>query len=72
VDEVEKKGLCGMEVVEVSSPYDHVDITSLKALWIAYCRCLARCHGSSWNYGHAQEHYRQGGCSILSSTTEGN
>jgi agmatinase len=27
-------GLCGMEVVEVSPPYDHADITSLMALRI--------------------------------------
>ena len=26
------EGLCGMEVVEVSPPYDHADITSLMAL----------------------------------------
>ena len=29
VGEVAKEGLCGMEVVEVSPPYDHADITSL-------------------------------------------
>jgi len=31
---VAKEGLCGMEVVEVSPPYDHADITSLMALRI--------------------------------------
>jgi len=34
VREVAKEGLCGMEVVEVSPPYDHADITSLMALRI--------------------------------------
>jgi agmatinase len=34
VGEVAKEGLCGMEVVEVSPPYDHADITSLMALRI--------------------------------------
>ena len=29
---VAKEGLCGMEIVEVSPPYDHADITSLMAL----------------------------------------
>lgn len=32
---VAKEGLCGMEIVEVSPPYDHADITSLMALRIA-------------------------------------
>lgn len=31
---VAKEGLCGMEIVEVSPPYDHADITSLMALRI--------------------------------------
>lgn len=31
---VAKEGLCGMEVVEVSPPYDHADITALMALRI--------------------------------------
>jgi len=31
---VAAEGLCGMEVVEVSPPYDHADITSLMALRI--------------------------------------
>ncbi|GAX20935.1 agmatinase [Fistulifera solaris] len=31
---IAKEGLCGMEVVEVSPPYDHADITSLMALRI--------------------------------------
>jgi agmatinase len=31
---VAKEGLCGMEVVEVSPPYDHADLTSLMALRI--------------------------------------
>ena len=31
---VAQEGLCGMEVVEVSPPYDHADITSLMALRI--------------------------------------
>lgn len=34
VGNVAKEGLCGMEVVEVSPPYDHADITSLMALRI--------------------------------------
>eukprot|EP00931_Biecheleriopsis_adriatica_P116862 TRINITY_DN9244_c0_g1_i1.p1 TRINITY_DN9244_c0_g1~~TRINITY_DN9244_c0_g1_i1.p1 ORF type:complete len:400 (-),score=73.26 TRINITY_DN9244_c0_g1_i1:182-1381(-) len=31
---IAKEGLCGMEVVEVSPPYDHADITALMALRI--------------------------------------
>ena len=31
---VAKEGLAGMEIVEVSPPYDHADITSLMALRI--------------------------------------
>jgi len=31
---VAREGLCGMEVVEVSPPYDHADITSLMGLRI--------------------------------------
>jgi agmatinase len=34
VGNVAKEGLCGMEIVEVSPPYDHADITSLMALRI--------------------------------------
>jgi len=34
VGNVAKEGLCGMEVVEVSPPYDHADITSLMAMRI--------------------------------------
>ena len=34
VGNIAKEGLCGMEVVEVSPPYDHADITSLMALRI--------------------------------------
>jgi guanidinobutyrase len=29
LDLVSKEGLCGMEVVEVSPPYDHAEITAL-------------------------------------------
>ena len=32
---VAAEGLCGMEVVEVSPPYDHADITSLMGLRLA-------------------------------------
>ena len=32
---VAAEGLCGMEVVEVSPPYDHADITSLMGMRIA-------------------------------------
>ena len=63
MDEVDKEGLCGMEVVEVSPHNDNGNTTSF--LLIVYLQCLAGCHGRSWNYGHTQEHYQQGGCSIL-------
>lgn len=34
VGNIASEGLCGMEIVEVSPPYDHADITSLMAMRI--------------------------------------
>lgn len=51
VGEVAKEGLCGMEVVEVSPPYDHADITSLMALRIVVDALGAMvAHGTMGNH----------------------
>mmetsp|Transcript_32784 Transcript_32784/g.55868 ORF Transcript_32784/g.55868 Transcript_32784/m.55868 type:complete len:425 (-) Transcript_32784:67-1341(-) len=48
---VAKEGLCGMEVVEVSPPYDHADITSLMALRIVVDALGAMtAHGTMGNH----------------------
>jgi hypothetical protein len=50
---VAKEGLCGMEVVEVSPPYDHADITSLMALRIVVDALGAMVsHGTMGNHKH--------------------
>ena len=48
---VAKEGLCGMEVVEVSPPYDHADITSLMAL-----RIVVDALGSMVSHGTMGKH----------------
>ncbi|GFH45265.1 agmatinase [Chaetoceros tenuissimus] len=48
---VAKEGLCGMEVVEVSPPYDHADITSLMAL-----RIVVDALGSMVSHGTMGDH----------------
>jgi agmatinase len=45
------EGLCGMEVVEVSPPYDHADITSLMAL-----RIIVDALGSMVSHGTLGKH----------------
>jgi len=48
---VAKEGLCGMEIVEVSPPYDHADITSLMALRIVVDALGAMtAHGTMGNH----------------------
>ncbi|KAI2511417.1 agmatinase [Fragilaria crotonensis] len=50
---IAKEGLCGMEVVEVSPPYDHADITSLMALRIVVDALGAMVsHGTMGNHKH--------------------
>lgn len=50
---VAKEGLCGMEVVEVSPPYDHADITSLMALRIVVDALGSMVsHGTMGNHKH--------------------
>ena len=51
VGEVAKEGLCGMEVVEVSPPYDHADITSLMGL-----RIVVDALGSMVSHGTMGKH----------------
>uniref|UniRef100_A0A7S3LBH6 Agmatinase n=1 Tax=Amphora coffeiformis TaxID=265554 RepID=A0A7S3LBH6_9STRA len=48
---VAAEGLCGMEVVEVSPPYDHADITSLMAL-----RIVVDALGSMVSHGTLGKH----------------
>lgn len=48
---VAAEGLCGMEVVEVSPPYDHADITSLMAL-----RIVVDALGSMVSHGTMGKH----------------
>jgi agmatinase len=48
---VAAEGLCGMEVVEVSPPYDHADITSLMAL-----RIIVDALGSMVSHGTLGKH----------------
>jgi agmatinase len=48
---VAAEGLCGMEIVEVSPPYDHADITSLMAL-----RIIVDALGSMVSHGKLGEH----------------
>jgi agmatinase len=48
---VAAEGLCGMEVVEVSPPYDHADITSLMAL-----RIIVDALGSMVSHGTMGKH----------------
>lgn len=48
---IAKEGLCGMEVVEVSPPYDHADITSLMAL-----RIIVDALGSMVSHGALGRH----------------
>lgn len=48
---VAAEGLCGMEVVEVSPPYDHADITSLMAL-----RIIVDALGSMVSHGTMGNH----------------
>jgi agmatinase len=48
---IAKEGLCGMEVVEVSPPYDHADITSLMAL-----RIIVDALGSMVSHGTLGKH----------------
>jgi agmatinase len=48
---VAKEGLCGMEIVEVSPPYDHADITSLMAL-----RIIVDALGSMVSHGKLGKH----------------
>jgi len=48
---VAAEGLCGMEVVEVSPPYDHADITSLMAL-----RIIVDALGSMVSHGTLNKH----------------
>ncbi len=45
------EGLCGMEVVEVSPPYDHADITSLMAM-----RLIVDTMGSMVSHGTMGKH----------------
>ena len=48
---VAAEGLCGMEIVEVSPPYDHADITSLMAL-----RIVVDALGSMVSHGTLGKH----------------
>ena len=52
------EGLCGMELVEVSPPYDHADITSLMALRLCV-DVLARLARRALRDGRAQADHRQ-------------
>jgi len=51
VGAVAKEGLCGMEVVEVSPPYDHADITALMGL-----RLIVEALGSMVSHGKMGAH----------------
>mmetsp|Transcript_68967 Transcript_68967/g.165502 ORF Transcript_68967/g.165502 Transcript_68967/m.165502 type:complete len:410 (-) Transcript_68967:122-1351(-) len=51
VGAVAKEGLCGMEVVEVSPPYDHADVTALMGL-----RLIVEALGSMVSHGKLGAH----------------